>query len=106
VGKNAEENQKLQQPTYVYTRISTDLLFLHVVGLIQPDLNQINVNVKEKQMPYFDTKTRYAIVGATNDWWSVVCRGYLSRNIQNTSFGYRMEDTWMENIKRRNFLHL
>jgi hypothetical protein len=47
VGKNAEGNQKLHWPTYVYMRISTDLLFLHVVGLIQPILNQIDANVKK-----------------------------------------------------------
>jgi hypothetical protein len=35
-------------------RISRDLIFSHVVGVIQPNLNQINVNVKEKEMPYLD----------------------------------------------------
>ncbi len=57
VGKDAEGNLKTQRPTYVFMRISTNLLFSHVVGLIQPNLNQINVNVKEKEMPYLDTKT-------------------------------------------------
>ncbi len=71
VGKDAKGNQKLQRPTYVYMRISMDLLFSHVVGLIQLNLNQINVNVKGKEMPYLDTMTRYAIVGMTNDWCSV-----------------------------------
>jgi hypothetical protein len=57
VGKDAEGNLKTQRLTYVFMRISTNLLFSHVVGLIQPNLNQINVNVKEKEMPYLDTKT-------------------------------------------------
>jgi hypothetical protein len=68
VGKDAKENLKTQCPTYVFMRILTHLLFSHVVGLIQPNLNQINVNVKEKEMPYLDTKTQYTIVGATNGW--------------------------------------
>jgi hypothetical protein len=81
VGKDAEGNQKLQQPTYVYMRISTDLFLLHVVGLIQPNLNQINVNVKEKDMPYLDTKTRYAIVGTTNDWCSAALQEILIKEL-------------------------
>ena len=70
VGKDGEGNPRPQRPTYVYMRISTNLLFSHVVGLIQPTLNQIEVNLKEKEMPYLDTKTRYAFVGTTNDWCS------------------------------------
>ena len=70
VGKDGEGNPCPQRPTYVYMRISTNLLFSHVVGLIQPTLNQIEVNLKEKEMPYLDTKTRYAFVGTTNDWCS------------------------------------
>ena len=48
VGKDAEGNLWLQRPAYVYMRITTDLLFSNVVGLIQPNLNQIDVNVKVK----------------------------------------------------------
>ncbi len=81
VGKDAEGNQKLQWPTYVYMRIITDLLFWHVVGLIQPNLNQINLNVKEKEMPYLDTKTRYAIVGTTNDWCSFALQEILIKKL-------------------------
>ncbi len=81
VGKDAEGNKKLQRPTYVYMRISTDLLFLHVVGLIQPNLNQINVNVNGKEMPYLDTKTRYAIVGTTNYWCSVALQEILTKEL-------------------------
>jgi hypothetical protein len=81
VEKDAEGNQKPQWPTYVYMRIATDLLFLHVVDLIQPNLNQINVNVKEKKMPYLDTKTRYAIVGTTNGWCSVALQEILIKEL-------------------------
>ena len=42
--------------------------FAHLVGLIQSNLNHINVVLKEKDMPYLDTKTRLAIVGTTNKW--------------------------------------
>ena len=36
--------------------------------MIKPNLNHINVVLKEKEMPYLDTKTRLAIVGTTNKW--------------------------------------
>jgi hypothetical protein len=62
-------------------RILTNLLFSHVVGLIQPNLNQINVNVKEKEMPYLDTKTQYAIVGTTNNWCSSAPQVILTKEL-------------------------
>ena len=67
-GKDPDGNNKLQRPTWVFLRVKTTYLFSHLVGLIQPSLNLLNVSLKEKEMPYLDTKTRFAFVGTTNDW--------------------------------------
>jgi hypothetical protein len=81
VGKDTEGNQKTQRLTYVFMRILKNLLFSHAVGPIQPNLNQINVNVKENEMPYLDTKTQYAIVGTTNDWYSSALQVILTKEL-------------------------
>ena len=67
-GMDEAGNNKLQCPTWIFFRVKTTYQFAHLVGLIQSNLNHINVVLKEKEMPYLDTKTRLAIVGTTNEW--------------------------------------
>jgi hypothetical protein len=67
-GKDDKGNNKLQCPTRVFLRVKTMYLFSHLVGLIQPSLNILNVSMKDKEMPYLDTKMRYSLVGTTNEW--------------------------------------
>ena len=67
-GTDEAGNNKLQCPTWIFFRVKTTYQFAHLVGLIQLNLNHINVILKEKDMPYLDTKTRLAIVGTTNEW--------------------------------------
>ncbi len=106
VGKDTEGNMKTQCRTHVFMRILTHLLFLHVVGLIQPNLNQINVNIKEKKMPYLDTKTQYTIVGTTNDWCLSALKVILTKELTQHILGNRMEVTWLQKTKTRNSLPL
>ncbi len=81
-GKDEEGNNKLQHPTYVYMRIKTRYLFSHVVGLIQPSLNILNISMKEKEMPYLDTKTRFALVGTTNEWCPSAIQQTLQKELE------------------------
>jgi hypothetical protein len=66
-GKDAKGNKNLQCLTWVFLRMKTMYLFTHLVGLIQPSLNTLNVSLKEKEMPYLDTKTCITLVGTTNE---------------------------------------
>jgi hypothetical protein len=95
----------LQRPTYVYMRILTDLLFSHAVGLIQPNLNQINVNAKEEEMLYLDTKTRYAFVGTTNDWCSVALQEILTKELTK-HVGHLQDGGYLDGKKQKNKLPL
>jgi hypothetical protein len=56
-GKDVDGNNKLQRPIWVFLRVKTTYMFSHLVGLIQPGLNLLNLSLKEKEMPYFKTKT-------------------------------------------------
>ena len=56
-GTDEAGNNKLQHPTWIFFRVKTTYQFSHLVGLIQSNLNHINVALKEKKMPYLDTKT-------------------------------------------------
>ncbi len=67
-GTDEAGNNKLQCPTWIFFWVKTTYQFAHLVGLIQSNLNHINVVLREKEMPYLDTKTRLAIVGTTNKW--------------------------------------
>ena len=72
-GNNDEGNPKLQRPTYVVLQVTTKYTFDHIVSLIQSYLTEINMFVKEKEMPSLNTRTHLAIIGMTANW----CR-YLS----------------------------
>jgi hypothetical protein len=52
-----EGNPKLQRPTYVVLQATTKYAFDHIVGLIQSYLTEMNVFVKEKEMPSLNTRT-------------------------------------------------
>ena len=67
-GTDEAGNNKLQRPTWIFFRVKTTYQFAHLVGLIQSNLNHINVVLKKKEMPYLDTKTRLAIVRTMNEW--------------------------------------
>ncbi len=58
--------------------MKTTYLFSHIIGLIQLSLNLLNISLKEMEMPYLDTKTRFAIVGTTNEW----CPGALLETLK------------------------
>ncbi len=70
-GNNEEENPKLQCPTYVVLRVTTKYVFDHIVSLIQSYLTEMNMFVKEKEMPSLNTRTLLAIIGMTADWCPV-----------------------------------
>ena len=76
-GTDEAGNNKLQRPTWIFFRVKTTYQFVHLVGLIQSNLNHINVVLKEKEMPYLNTKTRLAIVGTTNEWCPAALRKVL-----------------------------
>jgi hypothetical protein len=48
---NDEGNPKLQCLTYVVLRVTTKYAFDHIVGLIHSYLTEMNMFVKEKEMP-------------------------------------------------------
>ncbi len=60
-----EGNPKLQCPTYVVLQVTTKYAFDHIVGLIQSYLTEMNMFVKEKEMPSLNTRTCLAIIGTT-----------------------------------------
>jgi hypothetical protein len=62
---NDERNPKLQCLTYVVLQVTTKYAFDHIVGLIQSYLTEMNMFVKEKEMPSLNTRTRLAIIGTT-----------------------------------------
>ncbi len=66
--KDNKGNNKLQHQTWMFLRVKTMYLFTHLVGLIQPSLNTLNVSLKEKEMLYLDMKTHFALIGTTNEW--------------------------------------
>jgi hypothetical protein len=70
---NDEGNPKLQRMTCVVLRVTTKYAFDHIIGLIQLYLTEMNLFVKEKEMPSLNTRTHLAIIGMTANW----CR-YLS----------------------------
>jgi hypothetical protein len=70
-GKDDEGNPKLLRLTYVVLRVTTKYTFDHIVGLIQSYLSEINMFVKEKEIPSLNTRTPLAIIGSTADWCMV-----------------------------------
>jgi hypothetical protein len=79
---NDEGNPKLQCLTYVVLRVTTKYVFDHIVGLIQSYLTEMNMLVKEKEMPSFNTRTHLAIIGMTADWCPVSLQKTLHKDLE------------------------
>jgi hypothetical protein len=80
-GNDDEGNPKFQCPTYVVLRVTTKYAFDHIVGLIQSYLTEMNMFVKEKEMPSLNTWTCLAIIGTTADWCPVSLRKILHKDL-------------------------
>jgi hypothetical protein len=57
-------------------------LLSHLFSLIQPGLHLLNGSLKEKKMPYIDTKTRFAIVSTTNEWCPLALQQALQKALE------------------------
>ncbi len=79
---NDEGNPTLQCPTYVVLRVTTKYAFDHLVGLIQSYLTEMNMFVKEKEMPSLNTRTCLAIIGMTANWCPVSLRKTLHKDLE------------------------
>ncbi len=64
-------------------RITTKYAFDHIVGLIQSYLTEMNMFVKEKEMPSLNTRTRLAIIGTTANWCLVSLRKTLHKDLEH-----------------------
>jgi hypothetical protein len=82
-GNNNEGNPKLQRLTYVVLRVTTMYALDHIVGPIQSYLTEMNMFVKEKEMPSLNTKTRLAIIGLTADWCPVSLQTTLHKDLEH-----------------------
>jgi hypothetical protein len=82
-GNVDEGNPKLQCPTYVVLQVTTKYTFDHIVGLIQSYLTEMNMFVKEKEMPSLNTRTRLAIIGTTANWCPVSLRKTLHKDLEH-----------------------
>jgi hypothetical protein len=82
-GNNDEGNPKLQRPTYVVLQVTTKYTFDHIVSLIQSYLTEINMFVKEKEMPSLNTRTHLAIIGTTANWCPVSLRKTLQKDLEH-----------------------
>jgi hypothetical protein len=54
----------------------------HIVGLIQSYLTEMNMFVKEKEMPSLNTRTCLAIIGMTANWSPVSLRKTLHKDLE------------------------
>jgi hypothetical protein len=82
-GNDDEGNPKLQRPTYVVLRVTTKYAFDHMVGLIQSYLTEMNMFVKEKEMPSLNTRTHLAIIGTTANWCLVSLQKTLHKDLEH-----------------------
>jgi hypothetical protein len=82
-GNDDEGNPKHQRPTYVVLRHTTKYAFDHIFGLIQSYLTEMNMFVKEKEMPSLNTRTCLAIIGTTADWCPVSLWKTLHKDLEH-----------------------
>jgi hypothetical protein len=73
---------KLQRPLYVVQRVSTKYAIDHIVGLIQSYLTEMNMFMKEKEMPSLNTRTCLAIIGMTANWCPVSLQKTLHKDLE------------------------
>ncbi len=78
-----EGNPKLQCLTYVVLQVTTKYAFDHIVGLIQSYLTEMNMFLKEKEMPSLNTRTCLAIIGTTANWCLVSLRKTLHKDLEH-----------------------
>jgi hypothetical protein len=82
-GNNDEGNPKLQHPAYVALRVTTKYTFDHIVCLIQSYLTEMNMFVKEKEMPSLNTRTCLAIIGMTANWCPESLQKTLHKDLEH-----------------------
>jgi hypothetical protein len=66
----------------VVLQATTKYTFDHIVGLIQSYLTEMNMFVKEKEMPCLNTRTCLAIIGMTANWCPVFLRKTLHKDLE------------------------
>ncbi len=103
-GNNDEGNPKLQHPIYGVLWVTTKYAFDHIVGLIQSYLTEMNMFVKEKEMPSLNTRARLAIIGTTTDWCPVSLRKTLHKDWSIMWRIYRQAARWIPNFATTGFL--
>ncbi len=81
--RNNKGNPKLQCLTYVVLRVTTKYAFDHIVGLIQSYLTEMNMFVKEKEMPSLNIRTCLAIIGKTVDWCPISLQKTLHKDLEH-----------------------
>jgi hypothetical protein len=81
-GMDEEGNPKLQCPTYVVLQVTTKNAFDHIVGLIRSCLTEMNVFVKEKEMPSLNARTCLAIIGTIANCYSVSLQIRLHKDLE------------------------
>ncbi len=82
-GNDDEGNPKLQCPTYVVVWVTTKYAFDHIVSLTQSYLTEMNMFVKEKEMPRLHTRTCLAIIGTTANWCLVSLQKTLHKDLEH-----------------------
>jgi hypothetical protein len=92
---NDKGNPKLQCPSYVVLQVTTKYAFDHIVGLIQSYLTEMNMLLKEKEMPSLNTRTRLAIIGMTADWCPVSLQKTLHKDLEHHVETLQMSAGWM-----------
>jgi hypothetical protein len=81
--KDDKGSPKLQCLTYVVVRVTTKYTFDDIVGLIQSYLTEMNIFVKEKEMPNLNTRTCLAIIGTTTNWCPVSLWKTLQKDLEH-----------------------
>jgi hypothetical protein len=82
-GNDGEGNPKLQCPTYLVLRVTTKYAFDHIVSLIQSYLTEMNMYVKEKEIPSLNTRTCLAIIGTTADCCPVSLQKTIHKDLEH-----------------------
>jgi hypothetical protein len=77
-----EGNPKLPRPTYLVLWVTTKYAFDHIVGLIQSYLTEMNMYVKEMEMPSLNTRARLAVIGTTANWCAVSLWKTLHKDLE------------------------
>ncbi len=82
-GNDDEGNSKFQCLTCLVLWVTNKYAFDHIVGLIQSYLTEMNMYVKEKEMPSLNTRTCLAIIGMTANWCPVSLQKTLHKDLEH-----------------------